>query len=429
MDSKEILDFIYRKRDSKPKLGLERIKKLLEYLDNPQDKLKIIHIAGTNGKGSTTTMIANILKLSGYKVGKFISPFIVDFCERIQINDEYIKNEEIKRIIENIKDIINKMEQEGDAPSSFEIITAIAFVYYFENNCDYVCLEVGMGGRFDATNVVKNTLVSVITLIDYDHMNFLGNTLEEISFEKCGIIKENSNVISYPLQNNSSKIMIEAMCKIRNCKLVIPNIYNLKILSDNKGAFKYSFIYNDIKYDLSLVGKYQIYNALTAIECANVLNKIGIKIDVKNIVQGINTAMIPARLEILKTNPLIIIDGSHNISGATTVKNFIENQNIKHSIGIIGMIKGKQHESFLKIVAPLFERIIVVPVFKSGGYTKEVDEHINIFNIVKKFNTNVNICENYEDAYKLAKSYKEIKCIFVTGSLYLASEFRSLLLD
>ncbi len=424
MNNKEILEFIYKKRDSEPKLGLERIRILLDYLGNPQKDLKFIHIAGTNGKGSTTTMIANILKNAGYNVGKFISPYIIDFTERIQVNDNYISNEDVSRILKSMEKIINEMEKENNAPSSFEIITAIAFVYYKEKNCDIVCLEVGMGGRFDATNIIENTLVSVITLIDFDHMNYLGNKIEEIAFEKCGIIKENSNVVSYIKQRDEALKVIKEVCKNKNSNLIIPSVNDLKL--ETKDNLKYFFIYENKGYNLSLCGKYQVYNAISAIETIKILNKLSYNIKDEIVEKGINTAVFPARLEIVSKNPLVIIDGSHNVSGAKTIKEFIENSKYKNSVGIIGMIEGKQHKEFLEIVAPLFNKLIIVPVKKEYNLGKNNQD--NLLDIAKKYNKNSVYIEDYAKAFNKAKNVENVDNIIVTGSLYLASDFRKMLI-
>ena len=256
MTNEEIVKYIYRERkNNKEKLDNSRMKSFLTEIGNPEKDLRFIHVTGTNGKGSTTTMIANILKQSGYKVGKFVSPYIISFNERIQINNEFISDKDLEKYIKKLEPIIDKMESQGDAPIGFEIITAIAFMYYkdnkcdivclelglggrldptnviennrdikkemrkeedaprgFEkrtaiafmyfkdNNCDIVCLEVGLGGRLDPTNVIKTTEISIITVIDYDHTHILGDTLEQIATEKCGIIKPDKITVTYPQQ-------------------------------------------------------------------------------------------------------------------------------------------------------------------------------------------------------------------------------------
>ena len=234
MTNKEIMSYIYEDRKAiKEDKDLSRMKMLMEKLGNPQDDLKFIHVTGTNGKGSTTTMMANVLKNSGYKVGKFISPYIVSFNERIQINNEYITNEELTKYIEKIKPIVDEMTKEGNAPIGFELITAIAFMYFKDNNCDIVCLEVGMGGRLDPTNIIKTTIISIITLIDFDHTKYLGDTLEKIATEKCGIIKPNKITVTYPQQDIEVLNTIRKFCAKNKNKLFIPSIKLLDIIKSN----------------------------------------------------------------------------------------------------------------------------------------------------------------------------------------------------
>ena len=251
MTNNEIISYIYkdRKRNSQ-KNDNQRMITLMEKLGNPQNDLKFIHIAGSCGKGSTTTMMANVLKNSGYKVGKFISPFVISFNERIQINNIFISNEEIEKYIEKINPIILEMENNGDAPNGFEIITAIAFMYYKDNDCDFVCLEVGMGGRLDPTNIISTTILSIITLIDFDHTRFLGNTLEEIASEKCGIIKKDKITITYPKQEKSVLDTIRKYCSKNNNKLYIPSLKLLDIIKSNHNINYFSYKGNFYKLNL-----------------------------------------------------------------------------------------------------------------------------------------------------------------------------------
>ena len=210
MDYQEAIDFIHSTYKFGSKLGLSNIAKLTELLGNPQDSYKIIHIAGTNGKGSTSNMIHDVLMAAGYKTGLFISPYLEEFTERIQINKVYIDKESLARITSLVKEKIEIMLKEGsNHPTEFEVVTAIGFKYFQEQKIDFLVLEVGLGGRFDATNVVSNTLVSVITSISYDHMEYLGDTLEKIAFEKAGIIKENSIVVIYPQEANIVNTIID----------------------------------------------------------------------------------------------------------------------------------------------------------------------------------------------------------------------------
>ena len=253
MTEEEIISYIYKERKSNnDKKDNSRMIKLMEKLNNPQDDLKFIHITGTNGKGSTTTMMANVLKNSGYTVGKFISPYIISFNERIQVNNHFISNDELTNYIEKINPYIEEMEKDGDAPIGFEIITAIAFLYFKDKNCDIVCLEVGMGGRLDPTNIITTTVVSIITLVDYDHTQFLGSTLEAIAKEKCGIIKKDKITVTYPKQDQKVLDTIRSYCKTENNKLYIPNLKFLDIIKSNHNINYFS--YKGTYYKLNLIG-------------------------------------------------------------------------------------------------------------------------------------------------------------------------------
>lgn len=210
MKYNEALDYINDKDKFGSRLGLESIGKLLELLDNPQDKLKYIHIAGTNGKGSTASYLSNTLIKAGYSVGMFTSPYIERFNERVQVNGKDISDENLGNITARIKEKADIMVEEGyEHPTTFEIVTAIAFMYFKQEDADYVVLEVGLGGRYDSTNIIKSPLVSVITTIDYDHIDVLGDTLEKIAYQKAGIIKEDSLVVSYPQDDEAIRVLRE----------------------------------------------------------------------------------------------------------------------------------------------------------------------------------------------------------------------------
>lgn len=413
----QVYDYVFKKRDSVSKLSLDRVRILLNYLDNPQDKLKFIHIAGTNGKGSVTTTISNIMIESGYKVGKYISPYVDNFYERIQINNEYIDEEKAKNILQKLMPCIDSMI---DAPTPFEILAALAFEYFYENKCDIVCLEVGLGGRFDATNIITTNLISIITVIDYDHVEYLGNTIEEIAFEKCGIIKDNKVTISYPLQIKNAELMIETMASIRNNKFIKINLNNLNNVQ--KDEFNYKFTYCNKDYILGLNGKHQIYNTLLAIECINELNKKGFDIVYETVFNAIKNTKFIGRLDKVKSEPIVVLDGAHNVSGARALKEFImENKVNRKIILIIGMIKGKEHQKFLNEIGSLPTSIIITKINDEIKKSANVDE---LFKIATKYNENVEIELSNELAYYNAiKKANKNDIIIITGSLYLVSDF------
>lgn len=423
MTNEEIVKYIYKERKSEKNTNdLSRMKEFLKEVGNPEKSLKFVHIAGTNGKGSTTTMIANILKQSGYTVGKYVSPYIISFNERIQVNNEFISDKDLEKYIKVLSPIIDKMEQNGNAPIGFEIITAIAFMYYKDKNCDIVCLETGLGGRLDPTNVIENTLVSIITLIDFDHTQILGNTIQEIATEKCGIIKNGKITITYPKQNKDAIQVIRSYCAKYNNKLYVPNLKNLDIIKSNHNINYFS--YKGTYYKLNLIGEYQIYNALVAILCANVLISVGYKISFSAITNGLLNSNIPARLEKVSDTPLVYVDGSHNKAGAITLKDFMHEYKGKKSYAIMGFTQGKNYEDFLKEIQSSFTEIVFV---KYNNEYKKGEDTQKLLDLAKKLEINAIAFDSLQEAYNYVSAKENVDIIVITGSLYLASNYRDML--
>ena len=423
MTNEEIMSYIYEDRKAiKQDKDISRMVKLMNKLGNPQDDLKFIHITGTNGKGSTTTMMAEVLKNSGYKVGKFISPYIVSFNERIQINNEYITNEELTKYIEKIKPIVDEMIKEGDAPIGFELITAIAFMYFKDNNCDIVCLEVGLGGRLDPTNVIKTTEISIITVIDYDHTHILGDTLEQIATEKCGIIKPDKITVTYPQQQPEVLNTIRKFCAKNNNKLFIPSLKLLDIIKSNHNINYFS--YKGTYYKLNLIGQFQIYNALMVIVASNILISMGYKIPFSAITNGIFDAKFPARLEKMQDNPTVFLDGSHNAAGARSLKNFLYEYKGKRNYAIISFSSNKDPKSFLEEIGSYFQEIAFVKYTSNKYRTPEDPE--NLVNIAKELGIEAKSFNTLKEAKEYMLSKENPDLILITGSLYLASEYRNM---
>lgn len=389
--------------------GLERINELLNKLGNPQDKLKFIHVAGTNGKGSCCTMLANVYKESGYKTGLYTSPYIVDFRERMQINGEYIPEDTLARLTKKVKDT-------GVVVTEFEFITALAMLWFCEEECDLVILEVGLGGRFDATNVIKNPLCATIMKIDYDHMAVLGDTIEQITNEKCGIIKKGSPVVSYPLQEKEAVGVILS----HNKNTVIPDISKLEIISSD--ILGNRFIYKDVEYKTRLIGEHQIYNAITVIET---VAAAGINVDSENIILGIAGATIPARLELINQKPLVFLDGAHNPNGADALSSFMKNYD-GEICAMVGMMKDKNCEGFLKQVLKYCKSVVTVTV-KENPRTALADE---LATIARNYCEDVTSASNYTSAINLVtEKSKGEHPVFVFGSLYLAGAVRNQLIS
>lgn len=418
MNYNQALEYIHSFERFGSKLGLERISRLLELMGNPQNKLKYVHIAGTNGKGSTTTITSNILINSGYNVGTYISPYIIDFRERIQLNGNMISKEDLIYEVENIIPFIEKLNSQEIQIKEFELITAMAFNYFYRKKCDIVCLEVGLGGRFDATNVIKQPLVSVINSISIDHTNILGDNLTEISFEKAGIIKPNCDIVLYPKQEKETFDVIYQVAKQNNSKLYMADLDKLEI--SKMDIYGSDFEYSGNNYKIKLAGKHQVYNAINVIEICDILIVKGYNITFDNIYNGISKTFFPARMEILSENPIVILDGAHNCSGFYNINNIIKSNNTKPKIAIIGMLADKECEKSVEIISKTFDFIITTQV----SNTRTLDAQ-TLKNMVEKYNKNVISETEYSNAYNVAVNRAgQNGLVLIVGSLYLASDFR-----
>ncbi len=408
MNYNEALSYIHSLLVFGSQPGLERITELLTKLGNPQDKLRFIHVAGTNGKGSTCTMLSEVYKESGYKTGLYTSPYIVDFRERMQINGEYIPKDTLARLTKIVKDT-------GVVVTEFEFITALAFLWFAEENCDLVVLEVGLGGRFDATNVIKSPLCSVIAKIDLDHTTILGDTVEQITFEKCGIIKD-SKTVSYPLQQSKALDVILQ----HNKDAVIPVISKLKIISSDITGN--AFTYKGTEYQTRLIGEHQIYNALTVIETVKAAE---LEVSQDAVIKGIKNATIPARLELISEKPLVFLDGAHNPNGADALSDFMKNYS-GEICAVVGMMKDKNCEGFLKQVLTFCKSVVTVTV-KENPRTATAEE---LKDISAKYCKDVTTASDYTEAINLIYEKSAGKApVFVFGSLYLAGGLREQLIS
>ena len=292
-------------RLGKPVSDLNRMVALLSLLGDPQNSLKCIHIAGTNGKGSVAQMCSEILTYAGYRVGLFTSPYIVEYSDRIKFNGENIKPDCLCNMVELIKTVVDKLEYKNDF-SQFEMSTAIAFLYFKSMRCDIVVLETGIGGELDSTNVINNPIVSIITSISHDHNAILGNTIEEISVQKAGIIKNNCPCI---LSANNQKEVVDVIkkaCDNKKAKLVIPDFNTVHIL--NSGIMGSEISYKANIYKIKMSGEHQVINALSVIEAMEFVKQNGFAITYNDIYNGIKRAKVYARGEILSQEPLIILD-------------------------------------------------------------------------------------------------------------------------
>lgn len=414
MNFNESVEYIHSLLAFGIKPGLERISMLLEMLHNPQDKLKIVHIAGTNGKGSTSTMISNMLIASGHKTGLFTSPYVIDFCERIQINGENVEKSIFAECVTQVREKIEELNKKDIIITEFEAITVSAFLCFVKAECEYVVLEVGLGGRFDATNVVKKPEAAVITSISLDHIAILGDTIEKIAFEKCGIIKENSKVITSFNQQNDALKVISTTCEERNSNLITADPNTVEIVDDT--ILGTEFVYKNRTYKTRLTGAHQIENTVNAIEAARVLG-----IPENAVAQGIfNTKMI-ARMEIIGDKPLIIRDGGHNEGCANALYNFLVKYNVQNIKMLIGLMADKDVEGYVQKIAPLCKSVVTVTPSNPRALNGE-----ELKKIAEKYCDNTKFINNPKEGYKyILSNTHEDETVLVCGSFYLMSDIFS----
>ncbi|MBR2730406.1 MAG: bifunctional folylpolyglutamate synthase/dihydrofolate synthase [Clostridia bacterium] len=337
--------------------GLERIAALCHALGDPQKRLKFVHVAGTNGKGSTSTMIAAALQAGGYTVGLYTSPYVIDFRERIRVNGEMIPRELLARCMDAVRLEIERLAAQGMQVTEFEAVTALAFLYYAVMKCQIVVLEVGLGGRFDATNVIDKPLVSVITSISLDHTAILGDSIEQIAAEKCGIIKPGGVTVCYPKQPPEALEVIRNTCREKGNLLVLPPVEFLKIeRSDLTGS---EFTYRHLPIRLPLAGEHMIYNCVTAIDALYNLRISGVCAFDDAIQAGIAGVTMPARTEVIRRDPLILLDGGHNEDCANALAATLRTQLAgRRIVAVCSLMADKDYDAFLQRVAPFADLLI-----------------------------------------------------------------------
>lgn len=428
MDYNEALKYIHESHKFGIRLGLDNIKKLLELLDNPQDKLKIIHVAGTNGKGSTCSFISTILKESGYKVGLYTSPFLETFTERIRVNGENIPKDEVGNIVSLIKEKIEIMVNEGySCPTEFEIVTAMAFYYFNNENVDFVALEVGLGGRYDATNVIEKPIVSVITSISLDHIGVLGDTLSKIAFEKGGIIKENCSTIVYPQKEEAGQV-IKNICKENKSKYIECNFNDINIKESNINLQRYDCIINKKEYEdleIRLIGEHQVNNSVLALNVIDYINdNLDLNISQESMRKGLIETEWPGRIEKIKENPMFIIDGAHNEEGAESLAKSIDRYfEDKNKVLIIGMLEDKDITSVLDILIPRFNKVITTtPDNPRAIEANKLKEKINKYNIEVICKPQIKDAVDY-----VFQTTKKDDVIISAGSLYMIGNVRTII--
>lgn len=424
MQSIEALAYLDSLHRPVMKLGLSEITELLNRFGNPQDQLKIIHVAGTNGKGSVCQFIRSILQERGKTVGVFSSPHLLKVNECLRINDEDISDQELSSYINRAKEVIDHLHKEGIYPSSFEVLTAIAFLYFYEKKVDFVVLEVGLGGRQDATNVIKQSLVSVFTKISIDHVDFLGDTLEKITWQKAGIIKEEGTVITPVQEDEVMKVLKEACINKRAELLTLDpsQITNIKVSEEGT-----SFVLEGEAYHLQMLGPHQAYNCSIAVKVAKWLSQRGLlELTDEDIKQGVFKTKWEGRFEKISDKPKFFVDGAHNVDGIKALAKTMDYLKSPYKTGIVGILKDKEVDEMIQIIAPKFDTLIV-----TKPNNPRASEPHQLADKIRKYHLDVKETESIKEAVQTALSLNEKHpeaLIIAFGSLYMLGEIRSLFL-
>ena len=422
MNYEEAMNFIQNTNKFGSVLGLDNIRELLERLGNPQDQLRVVHIAGTNGKGSTLAFLAGIFRESGYRAGRYVSPASFSYEERFRINEENISKKDLCFYMEKIKNVAEEMVKDGlSHPTMFEIETALSFLYFLDKKVDGVLLETGMGGRLDATNVVKKPIATVIASIGMDHMQFLGDTLEKIASEKAGIIKEGCPVISYDNTKEVNEV-IKNKAKQMHAKVTFVNSAGIRVLQESLNGESFSYRSSDgrwyEKIEIPLLGRHQINNAALALETLNVIKNYYCISDFQT-EDGMRKTIWRGRIEILEREPMVICDGAHNPDGAKSLLSFLQNNfTNQRLIYIMGVLSDKDYEQMVQILAPAADKIYTVAPDNPRALSSR-----ELCNCISKYHQNV------EERQRLAECLSEVRqkaekddVIIICGTLSFQNE-------
>ena len=424
MDFEEAVNYYHSLERFGIRPGLDSIRALCRQLGDPQKKLRCVHVAGTNGKGSVCTEIASVLTEAGYRTGLYTSPYVIEFRERIRLNGEMIGKDDLAAVTDVVRKTVSSLSEKGILVTEFEAVTAAAFLYFAEQHCDIVVLETGLGGRFDATNVIEDPLCSIITSVSLDHIKILGDTVEKIAFEKSGIIKPHHPVITSSNQTDSVREVIRRTADSVESEMMTADPSAMEILqSDISGT---DVLYLGQSFHIPFPGCHQIENASLVISAIEFLRRIGYYISDEHLSLGISKAFIPARIEIIKRDPLIILDGSHNESStaalAAAIKTYLPDKKL---LAVMGMMADKDCEGALKNLLPFFSEVIAVT--PSNPRSMPADSFCDL---VKRYNVPAVAKESPQQGVLYAfERVKYFDALIVCGSLYLASDVRQLLLN
>lgn len=415
----DYLDYLYGRGSSGEDHTLRNIRKVMEAFDNPQDKIKVIHVAGTNGKGSTAKMLANVLSKK-IKCGIFTSPYMVRINEEISINGVDISDEDFCDLMDRIRPVVEKCDEEGYHITYFEFLTAMVYLYFYEEKVDVTVIEVGLGGSLDSTNIIKSPLASVICSISMDHMNVLGPTIEEIASNKAGIIKKNRPVFVYPQTSEKAFEVIKEKAKAEDSELFTFNKNEIKIKEiSNKGNIFDFKSYKDMQ--TTLRGKHQIYNASLALMVLDYF-KDEFNLSEEDIKDGIKETYNPGRLDLVSKNPRVLLDGSHNKESIDALLESLKNFEYDKLIVGFSILKDKDHKDIIRDIASISDKLIITYIDDNPRAldTKEIEKE------AKDFVSDLVIIEDNKKAYYYSlKQAGEKDLILWCGSLYLVGKILS----
>ena len=419
MNYEETIAYIHSAYWKGTKDGLSRTRELLDLLGDPQDGLKFIHVAGTNGKGSTCAMLASILQAAGYRTGLYTSPFVNRFNERIALNGTPISDQDLVDVFEKIRPIVDAME---NPPSEFELITCAAMLYYREQKCDVVVLEVGMGGEFDSTNVIKTPLLSIITAMGFDHMQYLGSTMTEIASAKAGIIKPGGTTLIYGENPEADKVF-RYTCEKMHSRLVVTNYGRIVDHSHTLRGHDLSFgPWTHIH--LPLIGSHQVKNAAVVLTAVEELKQKGLSIPDDAVYEGMASVYWPARMELLSENPVFLLDGGHNPHGfraaAATLRELFPAQKITVMMGVMA---DKDHGDMIRELLPLAKRFITVQPDSPRSMTAD-----DLAEEIRSLGGDAEPAGTVENSVKtLVGEAKEDDVLLAIGSLYMSGTVRAVM--
>ena len=429
MEEFDPIAYINEPRWQKVRPGLERITELLERMGRPQDRLKFVHVAGTNGKGSTCAYIASILQEGGYRTGLFTSPYIIEFEERIRVNGENIPSDALRDITLFVREHSEAMaEISGEHPTEFELMTAVAFEHFARSECDIVVCEVGLGGRLDSTNIIDPPEACVITRIGLDHTEFLGDTPAKVAAEKAGIIKPGSAVVSWPQEDEGALQAIVDAAKRCGANVVVPDMGLLKVGGVSAEGIR-SFTYGGESFTTKLLGSYQPSNAALAIETARQLRERGWKLTNDVIERGVANTSWPGRFEVVSDDmPVVVVDGGHNPQGAEVLADSLRDVfDGRRIVFLMSVLADKDYPAMIEQVAPLGVAWVCVTspnaarALSADDLASEIRKHVDASVVIET-------ADGFASAMKRAREIAGsdgVVCAF--GSLYSIAEIKKAL--